>query len=211
MLKILTLLGVLLLNLSCVVETSTSGPGDSGSQSNNESLQPFVSVWRTSAPNESISLPLRAGHSYNMFVDWGDGKVSHITAFDDPDSEHTYTEAGDYRVSITGLAEAWYFNFAGDRNKIIEVVDLGDLGWVNLESAFMGCSNLESFAGGNTSRVTTMRSMFSGANKLNSVDLRHFNTSNVIDMNSMFFNVEALENLDLSSFNVESVTDMANM
>lgn len=211
MLKLISIFALLILKVSCVVETSTSGQGSFDEKDSVNNLRPFVSVWRITGPNESISLPLRSGFNYNMFVDWGDGQVSHITSFDDPESEHAYTDAGDYRVSITGLAEAWYFNFAGDRNKIIEVIDLGNLGWTNLESAFMGCSNLETFAGGNTSEVTTMRSMFSGANKLNSMDLSSFDTSNVVDMNSMFFNVEVLENLDLTSFDVENVTDMANM
>ncbi len=32
---------------------------------------PFVSVWRTTAPSETITLPLRSGFNYNFTVDWG--------------------------------------------------------------------------------------------------------------------------------------------
>ena len=58
----------------------------------------FISVWRTDAISETITLPLRSGFNYNATVDWGDGTTSVITSFDDPDRVHTYASAGDHTV-----------------------------------------------------------------------------------------------------------------
>ena len=63
----------------------------------------------------------------------------------------------------------------------------------------------------NTSKVTTMSSMFSDCSFLTSLDLSSFNTSKVTDMGSMFSNCSSLISLDLSSFNTANVTDMSWM
>lgn len=63
----------------------------------------------------------------------------------------------------------------------------------------------------NTANVTNMASMFSGCQKLTSLNVSSFNTANVIFMNGMFNHCSALTSLDLSSFNTANVKDMANM
>ncbi|WPU67161.1 BspA family leucine-rich repeat surface protein [Peredibacter starrii] len=174
--------------------------------------RPFISIWRTTTASESISLPLRAGFNYNFTVDWGDGSpVSTVTSTFDTDRTHIYAVAGDYTVTINGLVEAWYFNNTGSRAKIIEVTDLGKVGWKNLSNAFYGCSNLVSFAGGDTSLVTDMTSMFRGTSSLTALDVSTFNTSAVTNMSYMFFGVTSLTHLDLSNFNTSLVTNMTYM
>lgn len=177
--------------------------------------QPFVSVWRVGDPaygngNLSITLPLRSGYNYNMTVDWGDGSTSEITSYN-VGNTHLYTEAGDYTVTIRGTAETWYFNFSGDRSKLISVINLGNLGWTNLEKAFQGCDKLESFAGGETSKVTDMSYMFSGNHSLVDLDLSSLNTSSVTNMRWMFYGASKLASLDLSNFNTSSVEYMDSM
>jgi surface protein len=188
----------------------------SGNLSRGESLtaqtgKPFVSVWRTTASYETITLPLRSGFNYDMIVDWGDGQSSVIDAWDDTDKTHTYDNAGDHTISITGLAEAWYQNNSGDRSKIIQVVELGDLGWTNFREGFRGANNLTSFAGGNTSRVTDMTRMFSYASSIVNPDLSTFDTSQVTNMTSMFLGASSIEKLDLSSFRTPSLLNMYDM
>ena len=63
----------------------------------------------------------------------------------------------------------------------------------------------------NTSKVTTMRSLFKNCESLESIDLSNFSTGNVTDMYEMFFNCMALTSLDVSSFNTSKVTNMAYM
>ncbi len=67
--------------------------------------------------------------------------------------------------------------------------------------------------GFDTSRVTSMRDMFSGCIALQKLDLSGFDTSQVTDMSGMFRECckLQLQSLDLSSFNTSNVTDMSEM
>jgi len=60
----------------------------------------------------------------------------------------------------------------------------------------------------NTSKVTSMRSMFSNCSSLTSLDVSHFNTINVTNISNMFYGCSSLEYLDLSNFNTKNVTEM---
>ena len=188
-----------------------------------------------------MTLPLRNGFIYNFEVDWGDGTTDFITSFDDPKRVHTYTTLGPNRIiKIRGVLESWFFNNLGDKEKITRVNNLGILGWLNLDRAFFGCTNLLEFnsnltdtsfvtnmsslfeqngslqtvtfsPGFNTSNVTNMSSMFEGTTVLTSLDLFNFDTSNVTDMSLMFRNTPILAILNISSFNTSNVTNMASM
>ena len=84
----------------------------------------------------------------------------------------------------------------------------------SLEHFFAGCSTLETITGLeylNTANVKNMSNMFSGCQKLSSLDLSKFNTEKVTDMRSMFYGCQKLSSLDLSKFNTEKVTDMRDM
>ena len=84
----------------------------------------------------------------------------------------------------------------------------------SLEHFFAGCSTLETITGFeylNTANVKNMSNMFSGCQKLSSLDLSKFNTEKVTDMRSMFYGCQKLSSLDLSKFNTEKVTDMRGM
>lgn len=215
------LISVLLLSLifiSCQSEITgrfpskgTNTPGGGGTPVTPADDPNFISVWRTTAPNETITLPLVSGFNYNFEVSWGDGTTSTITAFDDADITHTYVAAGDYTVTISGSAEAWSFQGSADGDKIIEVQNFGDLGWKNLSGAFANCRQLLSFAGGKTEDVTDMSNMFNTANKMTSLDLSSFNTSNVTDMTAMFQLTSVLSTLNLSNFNTANVTNMTRL
>ena len=173
----------------------------------------FRSTWRVTADGETITLPLvDDGSTYNFTVDWGDGSpISEITAHNDPAITHTYATAGDYELLIAGTLEAWSFNNTGDKDKILSVENFGDLGYKNLSGAFHGCTNLGDFAGGVTSAVTDMSSMFEGATSANP-DVSNWDVSKVTDMADMF-NGAAAANPDVSGWVVSSVTGtgMTNM
>ena len=139
----------------------------------------FRSTWKVPADSKTITLPLVEDYNYNFTVDWGDGSpISEITAHNDEDKAHTYAEAGDYNLVIEGTLEAWSFNNAGDKDKIRSVEDFGDLGYTNLSGAFHGSTNLSAFAGGVTSDVTDMTSMFEGATNANP-DVSNWDVSSV--------------------------------
>ena len=84
----------------------------------------------------------------------------------------------------------------------------------SLEHFFAGCSTLETITGLeylNTANVKNMSNMFSGCQKLSSLDLSKFNTANVTNMSRMFYGCQKLSSLDHSKFNTEKVTDMSSM
>ena len=180
--------------------------------------QSMITTWRVGDPlygdgDKTITLPFRTGFTYNATVDWGDGNSDVITAWNQAETTHTYEAAGDYTVTISGTAEAWYFNYTGDKNKIISVSKLGELGWKNFYKAFSGCTDLATFTPGatDTSAVTTMFFMFSDASSLTSLDLSSFNTSAVTTMTALFYNTSSLTSLDLSNFDTSAVTTMESM
>ncbi|MBC75404.1 MAG: hypothetical protein CME64_05245 [Halobacteriovoraceae bacterium] len=165
----------------CTVGLTPTGTGggsytfsvsDGSSSSENEvvitqtkEVIPFVSTWRVGDAGYgdgdlTVTLPLRSGFNYNFTVDWGDGKTDEVTAHNDSDIDHLYDSGGDYTITISGLVEAWYFNNAGDKDKIISIQELGRVGWKSFENAFSHCYNLGQVVGGDTSEVISMEGMF---------------------------------------------------
>jgi surface protein len=175
---------------------------------------PFQMVVRTTTPSESFTIPCFNVGTFNATVDWGDGSpTSAITAYNDADLAHTYATAGDYTISITGNFPNIHFNNGGDRLKVRQVTQLGTVGWITLDGAFYGCSNMTSFIAGNTdtSAVTTMQSMFHSCNILATADVSTFDTGNVTSTRFMFLNNYALSGIDVSNFDTSSVTSMQSM
>ena len=172
---------------------------------------PFITQWQTTGASEAIAIPLNPSYSFNFVVDWGDGASETITS---SNAVHTYANAGLYTVTIRGVVPSLnfdYWAYASMKGKLIKVIDLGDVGWVNLSNAFMGAYNLVSFKGGNTSEVIDMSMMFASTSNLTELDLSSFNTSKVKDMSNMFSAVASLKAIDVSSFDTSSVTNMNSM
>jgi len=170
----------------------------------------FVFKITTTASPQTFTIPCQNVGTFNATVDWGDGgATSSITAYNDGDLAHSYATAGQYTITITGTFPNIYFNNAGDKLLVDEVVDLGDVGWTKLNSAFYGCSNMTSFGGAtaNTSLVTNMQSTFYNCSSLTSLDVSNWDTSLVADMRQMFNNCTNLSGLVLHNWNVEAVTD----
>jgi len=204
--------------------------------------QAFVSVWKTDNPGASatneVTLPLESDGTYNFEVDWGDGTTDTITSFNQPEVTHTYTSAGTYTISILGDIEGWRFNDGGDKDKILEIQDFGELRLGNNGSYFSGCSNLtitatnalrlsgttnlsfafadctsltnaSSLVRWSTGQVVTMNSMFAGAINFNE-NLNRWNVENVIDMRRMFENADSF-NQTLNGWDPKNVNDMSFM
>ncbi len=171
---------------------------------------PMVTSWVTTTALESITLPLRSGFSYNFTVDWGDGSpIDTILTWNDSAKTHNYAAAGTYTVTMKGTAEAWYFNNGGDKAKLYDVYELGNMGWRSFENAFMGCSNLTTVNGGNTSQVLNMSSMFFNAVNADP-DTSGWDTSNVTNMASLFSGASSA-NPDVSGWDTSSVTNMSSI
>jgi len=196
----------------------------------------FITTWRTTSANETITIPTSGG-SYNYDISTSDGQtftgVSGNQAI-------TFATAGDYDVSISGDFPRIRINDGVDKDKIIDIKQWGNIVWSNFGSAFFGCSNLTgSFTDApNLANVTSFDNSFRNCSSF-STNLSSWDVSNVTSFNSAFLifgatapstpvsglgswdmssatNISAMlrnqtnYNEDLSSWNVSNVTNMSN-
>ena len=173
----------------------------------------FAMVVTTTTANETFTIPTQNFGTFDADIEWGDGAVSSVTAWNDAQLQHTYATAGDHLIRVRGSFPNIYFNNAGDGLKVKSVENLGDVGWATLNRAFYGCSNMTSFTAGttDTSAVTNMSQMFQVCSSLTSLDVSSFDTSAVTNMSNMFYGCSSLTSLDVSSFDTSAVTNMSAM
>jgi PKD repeat protein len=90
----------------------------------------FISTWRTTEPNELVSLFYVEYGTYSGTIDWGDGNVSANTY---ANRTHTYLSSGDYTVTITGTIVGWFFDSYATsyRTNIKEILQWGSLRGLN--------------------------------------------------------------------------------
>jgi len=150
----------------------------------------FVTTWKTDNPGVSesnqIIIPTSFGNDYDYTVDWGDDIVESGLS---GDATHTYLVSGTYTVSIIGDFPQIFFNASGDKDKILSVEQWGDIQWVDFNSAFNGCTNLDVVADDipNSSVVFEWRAMFKNCSSLvgNSA-FNDWDTGNALGMEDMF-------------------------
>jgi surface protein len=154
-----------------------------------------------------------------MFIDWGDGITETVSQASVPNNtiggnnvEHTYASAGNYVIKVSVGLERILFNNGGDRLKLLEIQNWGDIVWgASQEGAFWGCSNMQLTAtdAPNLSGVTSMLTYFRNCTIFNG-NIGNWDVSSVADMTRMFFNAAAF-NQDIGSWDVSSVTNMSFM
>ena len=117
----------------------------------------FVTTWRTTTADESITLPISGS---DMTVDWGDGNTA--TGVSAP-VDHIYNTAGDYTIQVTGGLERFHLNDATDASKLVSLDQWGNTTWTTMENAFYGADNMAYNAADSPdlSTVTDMTRMFS--------------------------------------------------
>ena len=195
---------------------------------------PFITTWKTTTAAKKITIPT-TGTGYSYTVDWGDGTSDTKTYTGN--ASHSYNNAREYDVKITGTFPRIYFNYAGDYAKIIAIKSWGSIEWQSMANAFRGCTNLKGETAVNTpnlaavtdmsnmfgwakafnqdigdwdtSKVTNMEDMFDGASAFNQ-DIGNWDTSNVTDMSYMFRSASAF-NQDIGDWDTSNVTDMSYM
>ena len=184
--------------------------------------------------SDQFTIPT-TGVGYNYDVDWGDGNTSTgLTG----STTHTFPSAGNYVVKISGAFPRIYFNNGGDRFKLLEVQNWGNIAWGSFNAAFRGCSNMDvtatdvpdlsnganidlmftgasslignsSFDNWDVSSVTNMSFTFFQASSFNQ-NIGSWDVSSVTNMNSMFYGATSF-NQNIGNWNVSSVTDMGLM
>ena len=112
--------------------------------------------------------------NYNFSVDWGDGTVTEGVTNDNivEKGAHTYSQAGDYQIKITGIFEAIYFghsdngiSFSSTKgiNKLVEIIQWGETN-VNSIGLFHFNSNIWRIANPTNSSFENLENIsFSGS------------------------------------------------
>jgi surface protein len=167
----------------------------------------FVSRWDTTkagvTSSYQIRLPLYDGGTYDFTIDWGDGNITTISSYTQTD--HTYATEGEYTVVIDGNFSGWRFN-GGDRLKIIEISQWGNMNLGNTGYYFDGSENLVLTAtdAPDLTGTTNMLFAFGSCGNLGSAgSMNTWNVSSVTDMSWMFYYAtsfnQPLNNWDLTS------------
>ncbi|WP_316632354.1 BspA family leucine-rich repeat surface protein [uncultured Flavobacterium sp.] len=174
----------------------------------------FISTWRTSntstgsSTSTQVKLPLINTGTYNFIVDWGDGLYNTITNWNQAQTTHTYSVAGDYTIKITGTCTGWRFTNFGDRLKILSISKWGKLRLGNDNGYFYGCANLNLSGVSDIldlTGTTTLEAAFFGCTALTTIGrVNEWNMSGVIVLyntfNSSSFNSN-IGNWDVSHVN----------
>ena len=171
----------------------------------------FISVWRTTSPNESITLPYETSGFYYGTIDWGDGTTSD-NIYDN--RIHIYVTPGDYTITITGTLVGWSFFNTGSKSKIKGVSQWGCLKLGESGHNFHGCNNLDlSFVNDtlNLTGTNNLKSIFNQCSSITTINnLNDWNVLDVTDMSYMFYFCVSF-NQPINSWNVFNVTDMSVM
>jgi hypothetical protein len=91
----------------------------------------YISTWNTentdanSTPNNQIQLNTSSTSTYNFTVNWGDGTEDIITAHDQQELLHTYSNPGIYTITILGTCPFIYS--INDSIKLISVDQYGEI------------------------------------------------------------------------------------
>jgi len=140
-----------------------------------------------------------------------------VATFNDLSGQQTITlpSSGVYDLEITPKATNGFnriqFNNSGDKLKITDIKQWGDVVWSTFNAAFFGCSNMLVTATDipNLSNVTDMYAMFRGASIANP-NTTNWDVSNVTNMSVMFSQAVSFDQ-PLNSWDVSNVTNMRAM
>ena len=220
----------ILLIFICTILTSAQTPA------------PYITIWKTNNPggtsNTAIKIPASGAFDYT----WEEiANPSHIgSGIGNDVTIIEFGSAGIYQVSITPKDPNPFHQIImsqGDRYKLLQIVQWGDVVWSSFEKAYSTASYLEIVAtdvpnlenvtdmswafadtgisqvpnmnNWNIENVTTLQHTFSGARFFNE-DIGNWNTENVVTMNYMFFWAESF-NQDIGNWNTENVTSFNSM
>jgi surface protein len=190
----------------------------------------FETVWRTTTAQEAIALPTGLDtDTCDVTIDWGDGSATEQitecpTKFDQ--LKHTYAEAGDYHIKITGTWDGWCMGEGNSMGscmtkenaaKLIEVVSYGPVGLANRGFAeAKNLSKLSSIDIPDSSKLgkkiddnVYAEGMFYGCENLVN-GISKWDVSNVTDLRHFLSGAKKF-NEDLYRWNVSKVTHYSGM
>ena len=188
------------------------GPSRPGHPSGGASDERLITVWRTTAANETVTIPFQyQNHSsatiaqaINFDIEWGDGNSEsyQATTTNNAFIQHTYANAGDHEVKITGRCSGLYMgssasgNDATNRNRLIEVKNWGDTKITGISYMLAYCQNVVVTATDSPTRLpsgtsgavyyTQARRLFYDCNSIINLDISMWDPTLWDDINYMY-------------------------
>jgi len=101
-----------------------------------------VDTTNTGSASTHFILPLHISGTYNFIIEWGDSSSDTITTYNDAALDHTYSTGGVKNISISGICSHIYFNNTGDKLKLTNISQWGDVKIGSLLSSYRGTTNL---------------------------------------------------------------------
>lgn len=150
----------------------------------------FITRW--SIASDTITLPFVSGYTYDCWVDWGDGIITYVDAYNATGATHTYSSTNTFDIKIAGTAPGWSVNNSSSIDtKIIAVVAWGDVGITHISYGFYGCTNLSSLPAGaitGMDSVTSINYMFRDCTSLSSIPSGMFdNMTSLLTVEYLFY------------------------
>lgn len=158
--------------------------------------------------NETITLPLKSGYTFNCTVNWGDGSPEgNITAYNDADATHIYTNANVYSVKINGTCQKFDTVSTPITSNITSVVQWG----LNCDFRiikFTNCINLLSLPNGEMTSIANLENLenfCAGCTSLTVIPSTIFDSIDVLSFSGAFQNTAITEiPVDLFRYNINA-------
>lgn len=175
---------------------------------------PFVAIWKTDnaglSGDNQIKITTDPNYDYNYKVIWNDSSLdTNVTG----DIVHTYSEPGEYMITISGDFPRIVFpEGESDPLKFLKILSWGEMQWENLDYAFNNCENLviDPYSGQpDLSKVTSLNYTFQNAHSVTD-GVKDWDVSSITEMEGTF-KYTASFNDDLSSWDVSNVINMKGM
>ncbi len=173
----------------------------------------FITTWKTDNPgaSNSTSITIPTVGTANYDVDWNNDGTFDEFGLTGPVT-HDFGAAGTYTIRVQGTFNI-RFNNGGDRLKILDVNQWGNIVWSSFYRAFLGCENLDVTASDapDLSVCTNTQEMFSRCFSL--VGTTAFNSWDVsnITIMSFMFDRASVFNQDLGNWTPTSVNQFGGM
>ena len=162
---------------------------------------------------DAFVLPLDTTSNINASIDWGDGTVNTVTSYNDPNAFHTYTTAGTYTVSMSGIIDGW--DYLSPSNAGTDKTQLGDISnWGTFESTmlagFYQCTNL-TVSATDTLTITNGSNVFNGCTSLTTIDLSNWDVSGTTTMTAMFRSCTSLTSAIFTGLDTSTITSFNSL
>lgn len=185
----------------------------------------------TTSANNQYFLPLGGG-TYDFIIKWGDGTQDRITSNLQPERLHTYSEPGEYLITMTGVISNITHNTGEelDKIKIRQVYNFGNattngymfylcqnadfsdvadkplIGTNTLSLMLYGVNGvIKNIENWDVSPCTASNGCFVGSNF--NQDITNWDVSNITNMSLMFYYASAF-NQDISKWNFNKEVEL---